>query len=147
MITEKFIFKSTSTPLDPEWLRELTNMIVSETLRTINETQKLVVHTLWSALLSFFEKNWLIVIGVIFTLLVVSLVKAMTGWWGMLGSILYNLLYFGILFVVGLIFGPEVFISDYFHELCVLILYPICFFVVGLILGWIGVRKFQAKRR
>lgn len=45
-----------------------------------------------------------------------------------------------VLFVIGLIWGPEVFVSDLFKAACAAILYPV-YLVVGLIiLDRIGVR-------
>jgi len=132
---------STSTQLGIGGAKELLNIIFS----TINETQKQIAYIFWSDLLALLVKHWLFITVAIFVILAVALVRSIFGWWDMLGSILYHLLYFGILLVVGLIWGPEIFISDYFHEGCIIILYPICYFVVGLILDWTGVRNFQTK--
>jgi len=81
----------------------------------------------------------------VFCMLVLVLVAATvravtTGRWGWLGSVLYNYLYFGTLFVIGLIWGPEIFANDYF-EIALVILYIVCFSLVGVILTKTGLRR------
>ena len=99
-----------------------------------------VAHLLWSALLVFLSAHALWVIAFIVVIFAVAILYALLGRWGLLGSVLYNTLYFGILFIVGLIWGPDVFISDAFHAACTVVLYPICFLVTGWILDWTGVK-------
>jgi hypothetical protein len=65
----------------------------------------------------------------------------MMGRWGGLGSFLYNFFYFGILLVIGLISGSEVFVDDYFNVACAIILYPICYVLSGMILDKMRVRR------
>ena len=84
-----------------------------------------------------------IMIGILLT---IAFALALMGRWGMLGSVLYHYLYFGILFVVGLIKGPEIFVSEYFEIACAIILYPICYFTVGTILDKTGIHKRSPRR-
>ena len=100
-----------------------------------------VVSFLWSIFLSLLKAHWLVLMIVLFVAFVATILKAMTGRWGTLGSLLYNSFYFGALFVIGLIWGPEVFINDFWNVAFAVILYPISYYVVGLVLDKIGVRK------
>lgn len=97
---------------------------------------------LWDILLAFLLENWFWVLLALFILFIFVTLKAMMGRWGSLGSFLYNFLYFGILLIIGLIWGPEVFVDDYFNAACAVILYPICYVVTGMILDKMGVRRF-----
>ena len=128
---------ATTTPLGPEFPKEVINMLFA----AIAEGNKQAARMLWSILQSFLVGHWLASILFLFVLFVAATFKAMMGRWGSLGSLLYNFFYFGILYVVGLIWGPEIFVSDLFHFACTAILYPVCYYVVGYILDETGVRK------
>lgn len=95
---------------------------------------------LWSVLISILKEHWFAVISVLFLVLVAVTFKAMMGRWGSLGSFLYNALYFGTLFIIGLIWGPEIFVNDIFNAACTAILYPVCYLLVGYILDKTGLR-------
>jgi hypothetical protein len=97
------------------------------------------VHVLWSATLSSLRANWKAVIILLFVAFVVFTIKAMMGRWGSLGSFLYNLFYFGTLFIIGLIWGPDVFLGDLFKAACTAILYPICYLLAGYVMDKMGV--------
>jgi hypothetical protein len=109
--------------------------------KAVEDGTSQAAHMLWSALLSFLAAHALAVMIILFVVLVVAMLKAMMGRWGTLGSVIYNFLYFGILFVIGLIWGPDVFVSDFFHAACTLMLYPVCYAITGYILDKIGVRN------
>jgi len=89
---------------------------------------------LWGIFLNFLKTNWVYIAGFISVAFVAVTVKAMLGRWGSLGSFLYNFFYFGTLFVLGLIFGPGIFLNDWFNAACAIILYPACYWLVGAIL-------------
>ncbi len=92
------------------------------------------VQMFWSAILDFLIRNWPVVTIFLFLIVVVAFIKfIVTGRWAMLGSVLYTYLYLGILFVVGLVWGPVVFISNWFGALCAVVFYQVCYFVVGAI--------------
>ena len=97
---------------------------------------------LWDIFLQFLIQNWLYTIPTLFLLLTIATFRALTGRWGQLASLLYNTLYFGTLFVVGLIWGPQVFVSDWFDFARLVILYPLCYWLVGRFLSWSGLRRF-----
>ena len=94
----------------------------------------------WNILMSILIKNWLFFMGVYFIILFVATLKFMIGRWGTLGSLLYNSIYFGVLFMLGLIFGPQIFIDDVFKAACTVVLYPVCYIIVGYILNKIKLR-------
>lgn len=120
---------------------EFVEVIIDSIIKGVEEATKFVVHLLWSTLLSYLKIHWLTVVIVLFSAFVVFTVKAMFGRWGSLGSFLYNFFYFGTLFVVGLIWGPEIFLGDFFKAICVAILYPVCYFLVGYILDKMKIYK------
>ncbi len=90
---------------------------------------------LWDNLfIPFFIANYVWIILVLFIIFTYVSIKAFMGRWGSLGSFLYNFFYFGILFIVGLVWGPETFASDLFKLACTAILYPLCYLISGSIM-------------
>ena len=128
---------TSTTPFGPDFVNDM----VIRTLQSVDEGTKWAYHLFWDSLISFLSEHWLTVISFLVLLFLVALIRAYMGRWGMLGSVLYHYLYFGILFLVGLIKGPEVFVSEYFEIACEIILYPICYKTVGIILDKLGVRR------
>src|SRR5689334_11626543 len=120
-----------NTLLGPEFAKTMINSFI----QGIDQGAKLVARVLWDAFTSFLYAHWFLVIIGLFALLFVATLKAMMGRWGALGSLIYNLLYFGTLFIVGLIWGPEIFVNDFFNTACAVILYPICYYITGQILN------------
>jgi len=117
------------------------SVMIDALFKGIETATQQIARILWSALLSFLTAHWFAVLVAIFVIFVVALLKAMLGRWGSLGSFLYNLFYFGILFVIGLIWGSEVFVNNLFNAAVAIILYPICYFITGLILEKTGLRR------
>ena len=109
-------------------------------LTSFEDGIKIIYQMYWDIFMSFLLKNWGTVIVVLIAIFVIALVKAIRGRWGMLGSVLYNYFYFGTLFIIGLIWGPTIFISNFIAILCTIILYPVCYLLVGVILNKIKVR-------
>ena len=105
---------STTTPFGPDFVKGLIGLFSN----AFAEGQREAAQILWSILLSFLVQDWLIVILVLLVILFIAWLEAyITRRWKFLGSVLYNYLYFGILFLIGLIFGPNIFASDYFDLL------------------------------
>lgn len=127
---------STSTLLGPDF----TKTILDAVFKGIEEGSLLAIRLIWNTLTLFLAEYWLILMAIFFIMVVIATIKAMMGRWGFLGSVIYNSLYFGILLIIGLIWGPEVFVSDFLSVASTIILYPICYFVTGLILDKIGVK-------
>ncbi len=124
-----------------EFLQEITKGLPAFFLDAIDKGVKMVYHWFWEFLLYFLKENWLIVTIILVLVLVVAILRSLVGYWGMLGSVLYNYLYFGILFIVGLIKGPEVFVSEYFELFLMVILYPLCYLAVRFILDSFNLRR------
>jgi magnesium-transporting ATPase (P-type) len=118
------------------------SLMISSINYALKEIPKQTAEILWSVLLSLLKQYWLFFMIILFIVLVIATVKAMFGRWGTFGSVLYHVLYFGTLLMVGLIWGPDVFVSDFFHAACTLVLYPICYYIVGLILDRTGFHRF-----
>lgn len=119
--------------------QEFTQQLIDLIFKSIEDGTKKGIQMIWSAALSFITMHWELVMGVFLIIFIIAITKILFGRWGMLGSVVYNLLYFGTLFVIGLIWGSEIFISDYFKFGCAIILYPLCYLIVGFILKIIGV--------
>ena len=109
-----------------DFIKEMAKLPEKVTLQLIN--------SIWNGLLDFLSKNWKPLMTIFFLILFIATLKAMIGRWGSLGSILYNTFYFGTLLILGLIFGPQIFLDDVFKMACTIILYPVCYWLVGLIL-------------
>lgn len=115
----------------------MTNLL----LENIDKGMKQGAHMLWDILIFFLKGHWLGFLILLFVIFISVTLKAMMGRWGGLGSFLYNLFYFGTLFIIGSIWGPEVFVNDYFNAACTVILYPICYYITGVILDGTGVQR------
>ncbi len=128
---------ATSTPLGTDFPKQVVELL----LNAINEGTKQAARMLWSILTTFLSEHWIAVLVGLFAIFIFALVRAFTtGRWAMLGSVAYNYLYFGALFLIGTIWGPEVFANDYFKVVLV-ILYVVCFVITGKFLSKIGVRR------
>lgn len=115
--------------------------IVPMFINAIDGGTKKAYQMYWYILISFLSQYWLLVTTILVMLFVVALVNALAGRWGMLGSVLYNYLYFGILFIVGLIWGSDIFVSNFFSVVCTILLYPVCYILTGIILTKTGLRR------
>lgn len=123
---------SSITPIRPEYMTMFLN--------AIDESTRKAYQICWDAFMLFLSKNWLVVMIFFVVVLMAALVRAVMGRWDMLGKVLYKYLFWGILLVGGLIWGPGIFLSDFFHLFCTIILYPVCYFLVGKILDKTGLR-------
>lgn len=128
---------ATSTPIVSDFPKQMVNLL----LNSIEEGTKQAAHMLWNILISSLKDHWFAVMIALLAIFVFVTFKAMLGRWGSLGSFLYNFFYFGTLFIIGLIWGPEVFVNDIFNATCAVVLYPICYLLVGLILEKTGLKQ------
>lgn len=110
-------------------------------VKTFGEAFPKAYRMIWDAVMPVLAANWGWVLLTLFVAFTYVSIKAFMGRWGALGSFLYNFFYFGTLFIIGLIWGPEVFAGDLFRAACTVILYPICYLLVGVILDKTGVRR------
>ena len=130
----------TTTPfsiLSPDFPQEMVALFFN----AIEEGTMRAYRMYWDILMSILAQHWMLVIGLLFLVFIMVSLKAMSGQWGSLGSFLYNFFYFGTLFIVGLIWGPEVFAGDLFKFACTALLYPICYILSGLVMNKMGVRR------
>lgn len=129
---------TTTTPtFGPDFVKELVPWMIQ---RFGIATAK-AFRMIWDIGMMYLAQHWIAVVVGLFAIFIFALVRAFaTGRWAMLGSITYNYLYFGILFIIGLIFGPELFANDYF-KIVLVILYITCFIFTGKFLSKIGVRR------
>lgn len=115
--------------------QDVINQAFYTLLAQVEESTKQVYRILWDALLGFLIANWFVVCVGLFILLTGSFFAAfITGRWRNFGSRLYLYLYYTAVFIISLLFGPESFANDYFKVVCVVLLGPVCYFIVGRIL-------------
>lgn len=129
---------TTTSPLGPDFAKDFISFFFS----AIEVATKHNLRLTWDmVLIPFLREHWMLVIAGLFVAFVLVSLKAMAGRWGSLGSFLYNFFYFGTLFVVGLIWGPEVFAGDMFKFACTALLYPVCYILSGVVMDKMGVRR------
>lgn len=104
----------------------------------LNEGTKQGARMAWQVLMSILADHWIVVTVLLLAVLLIAILEALLGRWGMLGKALYHYLYFGILFIVGLIWGSDIFVSNLFSIFCTLMLYPLCYWITGRILVKMG---------
>lgn len=128
---------STTSPPGNDFARQL----VESFLNAIDEGTRQAYRMIWNGISQFLIENWGWVIVALVAILILAVVNYFaTGRWAMLGSVLYNYFYFGILLIITLIFGPEVFANDWF-KIVLVIVYVVCFVLVGKLLRKAGIRR------
>lgn len=115
--------------------------LINNMLSTYDVLLRKIYHSAWDIFMSTIKEHWLLILSILFGLLIISIIIALMGRWGFFGSLMYNYLYFGVLFILGLIKGPEVFLNEYFEFFCILLLYPVCYKIVGIILDKTGLKN------
>ncbi len=92
--------------------------IINDLPSQILESQIMWVKIFWDLFIETLIKNWLFVLIFTVLILIIAVINLITtGRWGMLASILYRIFYFGILFIVILVFGAEIIVMDSFQIL------------------------------
>lgn len=103
---------TTTQPLGPDFAAQAVNLL----LNAFQDATVKAYQMLWNILITFLKAHWVGFGEILLTFLAVAtLVFLVTGRWAMLGSVLNRYFFFGALFVIGLVFGPKVFASDYFE--------------------------------
>jgi hypothetical protein len=129
-------------PLGPNFFTDTATWL----LKRIQEETVKDYRKFWDFAMPFLFEHWLMIMLFLLFIAAVALTKAMMGRWGMLGSVIYNFLYFGVLFLILLIWGTDFFANDLFKPLCTVILYPVCYRITGWILDRSGFkRKYQLR--
>ncbi len=115
--------------------------LVSWFLNALDESTRRAYKMIWTIVKELLIKNWMSLSGLLLFILFLSfLFCKITKTWGTFASILYHYLYLGFLLLIVLIFGPEVFASNYFNIVLAL-LYGLCFYLVGVFVKKIHLRK------
>lgn len=127
----------TSTPFGPDFVKEL----IPWMFQIFDEATRKAYHMLWDMLIAFLVANWgWVLVGLVVILLFAFFEYLATGRWATLGSVLYTYIYYGFLFLAGLVFGPELFANDWI-KLLLLVVYVVSFLWVRMILNGTGIRK------
>lgn len=128
---------STTSPLGNDFIKQ----IVRGLLDSIEEGTKWAYRMIWDAIQQIVIEHWGWILVALVVILILAILQYLsTGRWAMLGSVLYNYFYFGTLYVIALIFGPEVFANDWF-KIVLFVIYVICFVLVGNLLRKAGIRR------
>jgi hypothetical protein len=128
---------STTSIVGPQFAAEMVRWMFA----TIDEATKTAYRMIWDAAMQVFLAHWGIIIAGLIVLLLISFLSAMTTRrWAWFASLLYHYLYFGVLGLIGLIWGPEIYANDYFRIVCV-VAYIACFSAVGWVLVRLGLRR------
>lgn len=124
----------------PQLGPEFWKYIIDTVLKAMDDSKMEAIQILWGHLLSFLSIHWGIALLYLTGLLILSFIIALVGRWGMFGSVAYHYLHLGTLFIIGLIFGPNIFANNYF-ELLNLVIYICSFRAVGVIIDSLGLRR------
>jgi hypothetical protein len=129
---------STTTLLGgPDFPKQLVGMLMN----AVDEGTKQAYRMIWAAIEQFLFEHWILVTIVLFLVLLFAFLKYLaTGRWAMLGSVLYSYVYWGIVFVITLIFGSDIFANDWF-KVVLFIVYVVSFTLVGHFLRKTGIRR------
>jgi hypothetical protein len=95
---------------------------------------------LWDAGTSVLVEHWVLIGGIFVGLLVLFTLMALFGHWSSLGSFLYHSIYAIVILIIGSVWDPDVFVSSWFGFFAAVILYPMCYILVGWILKKTGLR-------
>ena len=128
---------ATTSPLGVDFPKQLVQLFIN----TMDEAAKQSARIIWSFAISFFVEHWLLIMGSFLVVLLLLILKAYLGEWGSLYSLTYNTLYVGVILVVGSIWGPEALVSDVFHIMYMVAIYPTCFLLTAWIWDRFGFRR------
>jgi hypothetical protein len=100
-----------------------------------------VIKLLWSIINPILIQNWKVIWITILVLLNIAMLKfLLTQRWGTLGSLLYNIFFFGIMYLIINYYGPEIILEDYFKSISFFV-YVIGFFLTRFILKLINAKN------
>ena len=134
--------QGTSSPLGPDYINQILALLTAGVAQATAHAYRMM----WEILLSFLAQHWLgTLVTLVCILLLAILEYLVTRRWATLGSVLYNYFYFGIMFLIGLIDGPELYANDYFPIVATLV-YIVSFSIVGFILISLGIQRPYGRR-
>jgi hypothetical protein len=127
----------TTTPQVPDFLKDL----IPQMIQAFSDATTKTYYIIWDIFMIFLVQNWLWVIMLLVLILLFAFLEyLMTGRWANFGSILYSYTYYGILFIIGLIFGPDIFANNWI-DLILFIVYVVSFLWVRIVLNRSGIRR------
>lgn len=110
-------------------------------IQIIKELPLNSIKFLWSIINPILLENWKIIALSVFVLLNIAMLKfVLTGRWSMLGSLLYNLFFCGVLYLIIRIFGPDIIVEDYFKTISFFV-YVLGFFLTRLVLNALQIKN------
>ncbi len=110
--------------------------VYQQSLQALAEGPKLLIPGLEEAISQVWIYGWKYILLYIF---IVGLEKISTG---RIGSLFYNIFYFGILLIIIKIYGLEILFSD-LSDIIYALLHPVAYYSTGLVLDKIKHRKFR----
>ena len=115
--------------------------ILSQSIEEGFELGQTIFYTaIWGVITDFLADHLIITLVVLGALFIMATIRALSGRWDMLGKFLYWFLFFGTLFVIAAIFGPEIFAGTY-AKIAVAILGIGTYLTVGRILDRTGLMR------
>ena len=111
------------------FLSDLFQKILDQTVVSAVELTKQFADAMWSSV----EPYWPYLAVGLFVILLYLTIKAMLGKWGALGSLLYHIIYFGILGIIVWIKGWEILFNPLF-DLISFVVYRLTYTLVGVVL-------------
>jgi hypothetical protein len=110
-------------------------------MKTVSEAEAFDAKLIWDVTVPVLLHYWFVVFIILALVLLYALLFALTTRrWRILGRVLYSYLHLGILFVIGLIWGPAIYVNDYF-EIINFLVYAFSFEVVGIIVKKMGLSR------
>lgn len=126
---------NTTTP-NNDLIKEVVNLLIN----AIPNATVWALQLIWGGIKVFIHDNLFYITGILSFVLLCAILKALLGNWRLLGSVLYRYLYWGSGLLIALIWGPEIYASDYI-DIILYVVYLVCFTIVGIILKKTGLRK------
>lgn len=128
---------TTTPPFGPEFIKTL----IPQMFQAFDDATVRGYRMIWDIFIAFLVQNYFwVIVSLIMILWFAFLEYLLTGRWANLGSVLYSYTYYGILFLIGLFFGPDIF-ANVWIGLILFIVYLTSFFWVRGILNSVGIRR------
>lgn len=119
---------------------ETSHLDSEKIFEAFNEGQMMAYCSLWDAGMVYLAEHWFVVTMLLIVIFAIAIVRAFFGYWGMLGSVSYRLLFIVIFLIIGFVLEPEIFASNY-AKVGLALVGIFCYFMVGRMLDWMGVRR------
>lgn len=114
--------------------------LATKILQGFEEGLAMAYRAFWDAGTPYLAQHWVIITLILVALFLIAIIQASFGYWGMLGRVLYRTLFASIFLIIGFIWEPEIFASNY-AKVGLALVGVFCYFVVGKVLDWTGFRR------